>query len=85
MGDLEQFLLNEDIFVPEPVRIAVAHYQFETIHPFLDGKGRIGRLFITLYLVSRNLLVRPSLNLSAFFEKNRMLYYYGNLKRTREQ
>lgn len=84
MGDLEQFLHNEDIHVPELVRIAIAHYQFETIHPFLDGNGRIGRLLITLYLVSRRLLVRPSLYLSAFFEKNRMLYY-DNLNRTREQ
>jgi len=84
MGDLENFLHNETIHVPALVRIGIAHYQFETIHPFLDGNGRVGRLLITLYLVSQKILHQPLLYLSVFFEKNKSLYY-DNLTRVREK
>ena len=84
MGDLENFIHNDEIHVPHLIRVGILHYQFETIHPFLDGNGRLGRLLIALYLKSFNLLQKPALYLSDYFERNRLDYYdHLNVARTR--
>ena len=84
MADIEKFVHDDNNYFPELLKIGVVHYQFETIHPFLDGNGRVGRLMIPLYLVSKGLLRKPVLYLSDFLERNRTLYY-DNLMRAREK
>ena len=74
LGQFEKFLHDKDNF-PGLIQCAFIHYQFEAIHPFLDGNGRVGRLLITLFLCERQYLIYPMLYLSAFFEKYRSEYY----------
>lgn len=85
MSDLENFI-NGDLAIPDLIKIAIIHYQFESIHPFLDGNGRVGRLLITLFFIEKKILDKPLLYLSAFFDKNRNLYYdnLANVKRSND-
>lgn len=75
LSDLEKFWHNDDIHVSNLIRCAISHYQFESIHPFLDGNGRIGRLLIPFYLISKGEMTCPSLYISAYLERNRDAYY----------
>ena len=74
MSDLEKFI-NSDTQLDPIICAALIHYQFETIHPFLDGNGRVGRLLITLYLLERKVISTPALYVSYFLKKNRVEYY----------
>ena len=74
MHDLERFLNNESHHIHPLLRAAIAHYQFETIHPFLDGNGRLGRLLVSLFLVDQKLMHKPALYLSDYFERNKTAY-----------
>jgi len=84
MGDLEKFLHNQPVRMPLLIKAALAHVQFETIHPFLDGNGRVGRLLITLLLCTEGALSEPILYLSLYF-KTRRREYYELLQRVRTE
>lgn len=84
MGDIELFAHNADLHLPPLLKAAIMHYQFETIHPYLDGNGRIGRLMIPLFLISQGILKQPVLYLSDYLERHRE-EYYDRLSRVRSE
>ena len=75
LTDFEKFINNEEIDTPDLIKIAILHYQFESIHPFLDGNGRIGRLLIPLYIQSKGMLDKSCLYISDYIERNKNTYY----------
>ena len=84
MSDLEKYINNEEDSTDVLIKAGLIHYQFETIHPFLDGNGRIGRLLIVLYLMSKGILSTPALYVSYFLKSNRIEYYdrMGEVRRS---
>ena len=75
--DVEAFVNDGSLLIPPLIMCGMLHYQFETIHPYMDGNGRIGRLLIILFLQARGVLTAPLLHLSAYFERDRQRYYDG--------
>ena len=75
MSNLEKYINEPTDNLNDLIRIAIIHAQFETIHPFLDGNGRIGRILIPLYLYSKNIINRPSFFMSESLEKDKFKYY----------
>ena len=75
MSDLEKYINEEDDETDPLIKAGLIHYQFETIHPFLDGNGRVGRLLITLFLLEKKVLSTPALYISYFLKRNRIEYY----------
>jgi len=84
LGDLEKFLHDVPVKTPTLIKAALSHVQFETIHPFLDGNGRVGRLLITLLLCAENAVSEPTLYLSLYFKRHREIYY-ELLQKVREE
>ncbi|MFA6661551.1 MAG: Fic/DOC family N-terminal domain-containing protein [Bacilli bacterium] len=75
LSDLEKYMNDDTVDINDLIKIALIHYQFETIHPFLDGNGRIGRMLIVFYLLNKKIIHYPSFYLSYYFKKNQFEYY----------